>query len=106
VEKSSHTDEMVQAFGEDAGGYEYLWWVEYKGVHFPGVTVPPGTYSARGAGGHFLVVVPALDLVVVHRFDNDPPRRDAATVTEWANHGIGKTEFGHLLKLILEAKRH
>ena len=23
VEKSSHADEMVQAFGEDAGGYEY-----------------------------------------------------------------------------------
>jgi CubicO group peptidase (beta-lactamase class C family) len=106
VEKSSHADEMVQAFGEDAGGYEYLWWVEYKGVHYPGVTVPPGTYSARGAGGHYLVVVPALDLVVVHRFDNDPPRRDAVTVTEWAGHGIGKTEFGHLLKLILEAKLH
>jgi CubicO group peptidase (beta-lactamase class C family) len=75
-------------------------------VHFPGVTVPPGTYSARGAGGHYLVVIPALDLVVVHRFDNDPPRRDAATVTEWADHGIGKTEFGRLLKLILEAKLH
>jgi CubicO group peptidase (beta-lactamase class C family) len=106
VEKSSHADEMVQALGDDAGGYEYLWWVEYKGVHFPGVIVPPGTYSARGAGGHYLVVVPALDLVVVHRFDNDPPRRDAVTVTEWAGHGIGKTEFGHLLKLILEAKLH
>ena len=33
------------------------------------------------------MVIPALDLVVVHRFDNDPPRRDAATVTEWADHG-------------------
>ena len=106
VERSSHADEMVQAFGEDAGGYEYLWWVEYNGVHFPGVTVPPGTYSARGAGGHYLVIMPALDLVVVHRFDNDPPSRDAATVTEWAEHGIGKREFGHLLKLILEAKVH
>jgi hypothetical protein len=47
-----------------------------------------------------------LDLVVVHRFDNDPPRRDPATVTEWADHGIGKTEFGRLLKLILDAKLH
>jgi CubicO group peptidase (beta-lactamase class C family) len=106
VQKSSHADEMVQAFGEDAGGYEYLWWVEYKGVHFPGVIVPPGTYSARGAGGHYLVVIPAGDLVIVHRFDNDPPRRDPATVTEWADHGIKKTEFGHLLKLILDAKLH
>jgi hypothetical protein len=68
--------------------------------------VPPGTYSARGAGGHYLVVIPAGDLVIVHRFDNDPPRRDPATVTEWADHGVNKTEFGHLLKLILDAKLH
>jgi CubicO group peptidase (beta-lactamase class C family) len=77
-----------------------------KGFTSRGGTVPPGTYSARGAGGHYLVVIPALDLVVVHRFDNDPPRRDPATVTECAGHGIGKTEFGRLLKLILDAKLH
>jgi CubicO group peptidase (beta-lactamase class C family) len=62
VDKSSHASEMVQFHGIETGGYEYLWWVEYGGRHFPGVKVPPGTYSARGAGGHFLVVIPALAL--------------------------------------------
>lgn len=34
VEKSTHAYEMVEAGGVDVGGYEYLWWVEYGGVHF------------------------------------------------------------------------
>jgi CubicO group peptidase (beta-lactamase class C family) len=105
VDKSSHAFEMVQFHGVDTGGYEYLWWVEYGGAHFPGVRVPPGTYSARGAGGQFLVVIPARNLVVVHRFDNDPPSKDVKTVFESVYKGIGNAEFGPLLQLILDAER-
>ncbi|HEY6387073.1 MAG TPA: serine hydrolase, partial [Candidatus Acidoferrum sp.] len=32
VEKSTHANEMVKSNGVDAGGYEYLWWVDYGGV--------------------------------------------------------------------------
>jgi CubicO group peptidase (beta-lactamase class C family) len=106
VEKSSHANEMVKANGTDLGGYEYLWWVDYGGVHFPEISLP-GIFSARGAGAHFLFVIPTLDLVVVHRTDNDPPVRDAKTVAEIANRGSVSTdraEFGHLLKLILDAQ--
>jgi CubicO group peptidase (beta-lactamase class C family) len=28
VEQSSHANEMEKATGADAGGYEYLWWVD------------------------------------------------------------------------------
>jgi len=105
VDKSSHASEMVQFHGVDTGGYEYLWWVEYGGAHFPGCKVPPGTYSARGAGGQFLVVIPARNLVVVHRFDNDPPTKDVTTVLAWAAKGIGNAEFGPLLQLILDAEK-
>src|SRR5579863_10307991 len=52
VEKSSHASEMVQTDGADHGGYEYLWWVDYGGVHFPEVSLP-GIYSARGNGAHY-----------------------------------------------------
>jgi CubicO group peptidase (beta-lactamase class C family) len=104
VEKSAHASEMIQFHGVDTGGYEYLWWVEYGGAHFPGAKVPPGTYSARGAGGQFLVVIPSRNLVVVHRFDNDPPVKDVKTVFEWAYKGIGNAEFGPLLQLILDAQ--
>lgn len=105
VDKSSHATEMIQFHGIDTGGYEYLWWVEYGGRHFQGAKVPPGTYSARGAGGHFLVVIPARNLVVVHRFDNDPPTKDVKTVFESAYKGIGNAEFGPLLQLILDAEK-
>ena len=109
VEKSSHANEMVSSNGVNLGGYEYLWWIDYGGVHFPEVSLP-GIYSARGAGAHYLVVIPTLDLVVVHRTDNDPPVRDAKTIAEISNRGSiseDRAQFGHLLKLILDAQnRH
>jgi len=106
VEKSSHASEMVQSNGNNLGGYEYLWWVDYGGIHFPEVSLP-GIYSARGAGAHYLFVIPTLDLVVIHRTDNDPPVRDAKTITEIANRGSvseDRAEFGHMLRLILDAR--
>jgi len=51
-------------------------------------------FSARGAGGHYIVVVPYLDLVVVHRVDTDVPGRQ-----------VTGSQFGHLIQLILDARR-
>ena len=53
VELSSTSTERYGDFG----GYEYLWWVEGDG-HFPGADLGGGAFSARGAGGHYIVVVP------------------------------------------------
>jgi CubicO group peptidase (beta-lactamase class C family) len=104
VEKGSHAYEMVKAGGVDVGGYEYLWWVEYGGVHFPEVSAP-GMFSARGVGPHYLLVIPTLDLVIVHRVDNEPPVRELKTVEELADHPVlTKAQFGHLVKLILDAR--
>lgn len=106
VEKSSHASEMVKANGVDRGGYEYLWWVDYGGVHFPEISLP-GIYSARGNGAHYIFIIPTMDMVVVHRTDNDPPVRDTKTITEMANRGSAaenRRQFGHLLKLILDAR--
>ena len=109
VEKSSHASEMISSNGVNLGGYEYLWWIDYGGVHFPEVSLP-GIYSARGAGAHYLFVIPTLDLVVVHRTDNEPPVRDAKTIAEISNRGSvseDRAQFGHLLRLILDAQnRH
>src|SRR5579864_2638500 len=97
VEKSSHASEMVKANGVDLGGYEYLWWVDYGGVHFPEVS-EPGIFSARGAGAHFLLIIPSLDLVIVHRVNNDPPVKDSKTVAEIADYPVlSKAQFGHLV---------
>jgi len=52
-----------------------------------------------------VLIIPSLDLVIVHRVDNDPPVRDSKTVEEIADHPVlGKAQLGHLVKLILDAQ--
>ena len=76
-----------------SGGYGYLWWIAKSGVHLPGVTLPEGSYSARGAGGHYILVIPALDLVIVHRVNTDIGGRS-----------VSSGDFGELVRLILAAR--
>jgi CubicO group peptidase (beta-lactamase class C family) len=75
-----------------AGSYGYMWWVAVGGKHLPLVKLSDGSYSARGYNGHFIVVIPDMDLVVVHRVNTD------------IDNMVTDTEFGILLGLILDAK--
>lgn len=80
---------------EEAGGYGYLWWVSVDGQHFEGVEkVPFGTYTARGAGGHTLAIVPDLDLVFVHRVDT------------FEDNDIPYGKVGRLLMKVVSAKEN
>ena len=74
------------------GAYGYMWWVAREGILFPGVVVPRGTYAALGAGGHKVIVLPALDAVVVHRVDTDQKGKEVTNL-----------QFGRLLRMILGA---
>lgn len=74
------------------GAYGYMWWLERDGVFFPGVVTPKGSYAGFGAGGHFCITLPALDMVIVHRVDTDVEGRQ-----------LNKHKFGRLLKHIFEA---
>jgi len=76
-----------------SGGYGYLWWIAVDGRHFPGMTTPEGTYSARGAGGHYILIVPAYDMVIVHRVNTDQ-----------SGNRVGSREFGRLFAMILDAR--
>jgi CubicO group peptidase (beta-lactamase class C family) len=70
VEQSTMAHSVLSDERGDRGGFGYMWWVEVDGQHFDGVDeVPEGTYTARGARGHVLAVVPSIDLVFVHRTD-------------------------------------
>lgn len=75
-----------------SGGYGYLWWIAEGGRHLPGVTLPAGSYSARGAGGHYILVIPRLDLVLVHRVNTDVEGRSMSAAA-----------FGDLVRGILGA---
>ena len=78
----------------EAGGYGYMWWVAVNGRHFPFVHLKDRAFSARGAGGHFLLVVPDDDLVIVHRTDTDNPAARRLTLSQ----------CGMLLKLIFDSR--
>jgi hypothetical protein len=90
----------------NAGAYEYLWWVEYEGVHLGEATLP-GMYSVQGAGGHYILMIPGLDMVIVNQFNNEPDGRDPKSVLAAAqdHHAIFDDQFAHLVKLILDARR-
>ncbi len=79
--------------GQVHAGYGYLWWTELGGRHLENVELPQGTFSARGAGGHYILVVPVWDLVIVHRVDTD--KKDGPRVE--------RAQFGKLVQLLLEA---
>jgi len=79
-------------------GYGYLWWRIVDGPF-----EPLGMYSARGYGGHAIDVVPAADLVFVHRVDTFwdlslPFGRECKRVKD--------SERFRLLDLVLRARTH
>ena len=95
VDESTRYHSDATLYGSD--GYGYMWWVSRKFnkyPHLPNVEVPEGTYSARGAGGHYIMIIPAYNMVVVHRVDT------------FVRNKVSKEEFGTLLNLILEARNN
>lgn len=76
-------------------GFGYMWWVAVDGNMFPGVTLPEGTFAALGMGGHFVVVMPVLDTVVVHRMDSETSNQ------VWS---LDRNHLGRLLAALLAAK--
>ncbi len=91
---ASWVKESVTSYSDAGtrGGYGYLWWITRGGMHLPGVTLPEGSYSARGSGGHYILNIPALDLVIVHRVNTDIDGRK-----------VESDEFGELVRRILLA---
>ena len=64
-----------------------MWWV-WDGPNSPGPF--EGAYTARGAGGQFITVLPQLDLVIAHKTDTQQvsphgpgQRRRAVTMAEY-----------------------
>lgn len=75
------------------GGYGMLWWITVHHRLFPNVEVSEQAFAGTGLGGHYLVMIPDLDLVVVHRTNTDIPQPR-----------INDKQFGKLIKMILDAR--
>jgi CubicO group peptidase (beta-lactamase class C family) len=105
VAKNTHADEMIQWHGVDAGGYENLWWLEYKGEHLYGKGLPAGSYAASGAGVHTVLVIPSRQLVIVSRVNNEPAQKDPRTVAAKADRAIVPyAKIGEIVRMILAAQ--
>ncbi len=88
-------DESVKPYStsEWGPGYGYLWWIApINNSIAPIVNLPKGTFYAQGAGGQYAVVIPELDLVVVHRAAH-------------TDQGVNLRQMGRLLWLVLDAGR-
>ena len=94
VEESTRYHSDATLYSSD--GYGYMWWVsrDYnKFPHLPNAALPEGTYSARGRGGHYLLIIPEANMVIVHRVNTDKK-----------GNSVSASEFGTLVSMIMEAK--
>ena len=87
------------ASGPAGTGYGYLWWLgTSSGGLFNGVNLGAGAFAAEGYGGHYLIGIPSLSMVVVTRADDAWFNEDAQ------NRSIGLNREGKLLAAILASQ--
>jgi CubicO group peptidase (beta-lactamase class C family) len=89
------TSYCSDAFAYGGDGYGYMWWVVKNNnrlPHFPFVDLKEGAYSARGAYGQYILIIPEYDLVIVHRVNS----------FERGN-SVSGSQFGIIVKKILMA---
>jgi CubicO group peptidase (beta-lactamase class C family) len=73
--------------------YGYMWWVAEGERHFR-ADVGPGSFSARGSGGQYVIVAPARRTVIVHLNDHSEVQR------------VDRGDFNRLMRLIFAAAPH
>jgi CubicO group peptidase (beta-lactamase class C family) len=85
-------EESTRAYSQSefGTGYAYMWWTAPINSVVPTVNLPAGTFYAHGHGGQYAFVIPAYDLVVVHKAPH--PHGD-----------VNLRKVGRLLWLILGA---
>ena len=54
-----------------SSGYGYMWWTGFKNGLFSNVHVKSHSYYAAGYRGHYVIVLPYRNLVIVHRVNTD-----------------------------------
>ena len=77
----------------ESGGYGYLWWTGDSASGKPQeITFPKGSFWAEGHLGQYAVVVPALDLIVVNRVDEQKTKST-----------VHKRQMARLVRMVVEA---
>jgi CubicO group peptidase (beta-lactamase class C family) len=88
VRESTATHSVIGSYR----GYGYMWRTSENGGPYPNIHVKQRTFGHSGLGVHFLIVLPARNLVIVHRVDTDKTSPYPKS-----------NQLGRLLWLILDA---
>lgn len=75
-------------------GYGMLWWV-WDAPVWPGTLTGPyqNAYSANGANGQHITVLPVMDLVVAHKVDFDQD----------GSRSVSPSEYYTILQMVIES---
>lgn len=76
-------------------GYGYMWWIQTNAKAHPELRVPDGTFTASGAGGQRLTVIPQIDTVIVNLMNTDDEQGPR----------LGSSQWDALLADVLAARR-
>lgn len=77
-------------------GFGYLWWVARDGECLPYVDIEDSNmHYASGFGGHYILVIPSLDVVIVQRVDTN----DGSPLRK-----VSFYSFGDIVDHILDAR--
>ena len=74
-------------------GYGFMWWIQTNAAAHPEFRIPDGTFTASGAGGQRLTVIPQIETVIVNLMNTDQGLGS-----------IGSSQWDPLLGLILAAR--
>lgn len=84
--------------------YGHLWWIDPDGTWFPGPPLGVPLFFGRGSRGHYLVVIPSLDLVVVNRVRTGGTGLVAQLRRRLFGSGrVRSRDFGDLLRQVIAA---
>ena len=78
--------------------YGYMWWV-WDAPASSGPFV--GAYGGRGAGGQYITVLPALDLVIAHKTDTTQPSPHSSSKR---SRSVSTSEYQATLDLLIAAR--
>ncbi|WP_162179845.1 hypothetical protein [Bryobacter aggregatus] len=86
----------IGAFQTQIGcwGYGMLWWV-WDAPDWPGTLTGPyqNAYSAMGANGQYITVLPVMNLVVAHKVDFDQD----------GSRSISPSEYHTILQMVIDS---
>jgi CubicO group peptidase (beta-lactamase class C family) len=83
----------VQRSAATGSGYGFMWWIQTDAAAHPEFRIPDGTFTAAGAGGQMLTVIPQIETVIV-----------SLTNTDQGVDSIRSIQWDSLLLMILAAR--